>query len=86
MARAIPCLPTGLAKRERIPAPRGCPETDLTVGWRRKEGIQMSEAGFAERLKRYRREKGMTQQELADELGVSNKTISRWESGGGTPT
>ena len=41
----------------------------------------MSEAGFAERLKRYRREKGMTQQELADELGVSNKTISRWESG-----
>ena len=45
----------------------------------------MSEEGFAERLKRYRREKGMTQQELADELGVSNKTISRWESGGGYP-
>lgn len=45
----------------------------------------MSEAGFAERLKRYRRERGMTQQELADALGVSNKTISRWESGGGYP-
>ena len=28
---------------------------------------------------------GMTQQELADRLGVSNKTISKWESGGGFP-
>ena len=24
---------------------------------------------------------GMTQQEVADRLGVSNKTISKWESG-----
>ena len=28
---------------------------------------------------------GMTQQEVADRLGVSNKTISKWESGGGFP-
>lgn len=28
---------------------------------------------------------GMTQQEAADRLGVSNKTISKWESGGGFP-
>ena len=40
---------------------------------------------FSDRLKRYRREKGMTQQELADLLGVSNKTVSRWESEGGYP-
>ena len=27
----------------------------------------------------------MTQQEVADQLGVSNKTVSKWESGGGFP-
>lgn len=40
---------------------------------------------FGERLKQYRRAKGLTQQELADLLGVSNKSISRWESDGGYP-
>lgn len=37
---------------------------------------------FGERLKNYRRAKHLTQQDLADLLGVSNKTVSRWESGG----
>lgn len=32
-----------------------------------------------------RKNAGMTQQEVADRLGVSNKTISKWESGGGFP-
>ena len=32
-----------------------------------------------------RKSAGMTQQEAADRLGVSNKTISKWESGGGFP-
>ena len=32
-----------------------------------------------------RKIKGMTQQEAADRLGVSNKTVSKWESGGGLP-
>lgn len=40
---------------------------------------------FGERLKKYRQEKRLTQQELADLLGVSNKTVSRWESDGGYP-
>ena len=43
------------------------------------------EPDFSERLKNYRRAKAMTQQDLADQLGVSNKTVSRWESGGGYP-
>ncbi len=43
------------------------------------------EQTFSERLKRYRRDKNLTQQELADLLGVSNKTVSRWESEGGYP-
>ena len=44
-----------------------------------------TEQEFGERLRRYRRDKGLTQQELADQIGVSNKTVSRWESGGGYP-
>ena len=32
-----------------------------------------------------RREHGMTQRELAEALGVSNRTISKWECGDGLP-
>ena len=32
-----------------------------------------------------RRAKGMTQQEAAEQLNISNKTVSKWESGGGFP-
>lgn len=39
------------------------------------------EQSFSERLKRYRKERNLTQQQLADALGVSNKSVSRWESG-----
>ena len=42
----------------------------------------MTEQEFGSRLRQYRKDKKMTQQELADALGVSNKSVSRWESGG----
>lgn len=32
-----------------------------------------------------RKKKGLTQQQLADQLNLSNKTISKWESGAGSP-
>ena len=32
-----------------------------------------------------RKQKGLTQKQLADELGISNKTISKWETGNGFP-
>lgn len=32
-----------------------------------------------------RKEKGLTQRQLADEIGVSDKAISRWETGRGMP-
>ncbi len=36
-------------------------------------------------LKELRREKGITQERLAEELGVSGRTISRWETGSNMP-
>ena len=32
-----------------------------------------------------RKEKNMTQKELADKLGISDKTVSKWETGNGMP-
>lgn len=36
-------------------------------------------------IAKLRRERGLTQQQLADKLNLSNKTISKWESGAGGP-
>ncbi len=40
---------------------------------------------IGEHIKKFRKEKGLTQQQLADSLFVSDKTISRWELGKGLP-
>lgn len=41
---------------------------------------------FADRLKKYRIEAGMTQKELAEKLNASQNTISQYESGKRNPT
>ena len=41
---------------------------------------------FSERLKTLRIEKGLTQSQLAQELGISNKTVSVYEKGTSLPT
>ena len=38
-----------------------------------------------QKIAKYRKEKNMTQQQLADELLVSNKAVSKWETGAGLP-
>jgi DNA-binding XRE family transcriptional regulator len=40
---------------------------------------------LAQRLRRARDEAGLTQVELAEALGVSPSTVSRWENGKGAP-
>lgn len=36
-------------------------------------------------LKELRKEKGMTQEQLAEQLNTSNRTVSRWETGSNLP-
>ena len=40
---------------------------------------------FGEFLFSLRKEKGMTQAELAEKLGVSNKAVSKWETNEAMP-
>ena len=40
---------------------------------------------LGEKIQHLRLRYGLTQQELADQLGVSNKSVSRWESGTALP-
>lgn len=41
--------------------------------------------GFAENLQRIRKEKHLSQEELAEMLGVSRQAVSKWEQGTGYP-
>ena len=41
---------------------------------------------FGENLRSIRKQKGITQTDLADRMGVLQKDISRWENGQRTPT
>ena len=45
----------------------------------------MTKISMGEFISVQRKAKGMTQQQVADELGVSNKTVSSWETGASCP-
>lgn len=40
---------------------------------------------MADRIQNLRKAKGMSQEELADQIGVSRQAVSKWESGQSTP-
>ena len=41
---------------------------------------------LSEKLKKFRKDNNMTQQDLADKLFVSRSLVSKWEQGNGVPT
>ena len=45
----------------------------------------MDQVKIGKYLKCLRKEKGLTQAQVAEQLGVSDRTISRWENGSGMP-
>lgn len=46
----------------------------------------MGNINFAKLIKQYRNKKFITQEELANQLGVSFVTVNRWEKGKYDPT
>lgn len=53
---------------------------------RAKKGVNiLNQEKIGKFLCEVRKEQGMTQQQLADAIGVSNKTVSKWECGKGMP-
>ena len=42
----------------------------------------MNQAKIGEFLKKLRKQKGLTQEQFAEIVNVSNRTVSRWENGG----
>ncbi len=41
----------------------------------------MNQTRIGSYIARKRREKNLTQEQLAERLGLSNKTVSKWENG-----
>lgn len=56
------------------------PQDEVRVSERREPDISLSEA-----IRRAREDLGITQDELARRLGVSTRTVARWESGASEP-
>ena len=49
-------------------------------------GICLNDYGFGNLLYELRLKANLTQKELANKLGVTNKAISKWENGNAKPT
>lgn len=57
-------------------------KTSYSIDERRKHMDQQKIGGF---LKKLRKEKNLTQEQLAEQLNVSGRTVSRWETGSNMP-
>lgn len=45
----------------------------------------MDQVKIGKFISQMRKEKGLTQKQLGEELLISDKTVSKWETGKGTP-
>jgi DNA-binding XRE family transcriptional regulator len=55
-------------------------------GLQKKIAIQDEQFNYAMAIMDLRKESGLTQQQLADKIGVPQPTIARWETGNGNIT
>ena len=53
--------------------------------WLRPKEIKMDQTVTGQFIKTVRKEKGLTQRELSERLNISEKTVSKWETGKGLP-
>ena len=56
-------------------------DSDLFGKWRK----YMDQTRIGTFIAVLRKEKGLTQKELAEQIGISDKTVSKWETGNGMP-
>lgn len=58
---------------------------NLITGWpsekSRKDKNMLDQKLFGEKLRNHRKRIGMTQEEVAEKIGISPQAISKWESG-----
>lgn len=50
-----------------------------------KGGFSMDQMKIGSFLKELRKEKGITQEQLSEQLNISNRSVSRWETGSNLP-
>ena len=59
----------------------------FSIGWyaesdpNTKEATYMTNKSMGEIISTFRKEKGMTQEHVAEVFGVTSRTVSRWENG-----
>ena len=56
---------------------------DIRVSWDKHKEVNFM--GFAENLRELRKERGLSQEDLAELLDVSRQAVSKWEQGMGYP-
>ena len=70
---------------DKVPAPVGGMATALFVMLEPSKGREGAVMTLADRIQQLRKQKGISQEELADRVGVSRQAVSKWESAQSVP-